>query len=85
MGSKFRRGWSPRDRSSEEEVKAWQSRPLEGVYPILYLDALRVKMRDGGTSEQADLRGDGGESGGHKEILGLWTAANEGANSGCRC
>src|SRR5262244_3125362 len=31
-----------------EEVKAWQSRPLDEVYPILYMDALRVKVRDGG-------------------------------------
>ena len=30
-----------------EEVKAWQSRPLDEVYPILYMDALRVKVRDG--------------------------------------
>ncbi|MBZ0155590.1 MAG: transposase [Alphaproteobacteria bacterium] len=29
----------------EEEVKAWQSRPLEGVYPIVYLDAIRIKIR----------------------------------------
>src|SRR5208337_2263748 len=31
-----------------EEVKAWQSRPLDEVYPIMYMDALRVKVRDGG-------------------------------------
>ena len=31
-----------------EEVKAWQSRPLEELYPIVYLDAMMVKMRDGG-------------------------------------
>jgi putative transposase len=30
-----------------EEVKAWQSRPLDETYPILYMDALRVKVRDG--------------------------------------
>ena len=30
-----------------EEVKAWQSRPLEAIYPIIYLDALVVKIRDG--------------------------------------
>ncbi|MBZ0157089.1 MAG: transposase, partial [Alphaproteobacteria bacterium] len=29
----------------EQDVKAWQSRPLEGVYPIVYLDAIRVKVR----------------------------------------
>ena len=31
-----------------EEVKAWQSRPLEELYPIVYLDATMVKIRDGG-------------------------------------
>jgi putative transposase len=31
-----------------EEVKAWQNRPLEAVYPIVYLDALHVKIRDAG-------------------------------------
>jgi len=31
-----------------EEVKAWRSRPLDALYPILYLDALQVKIRDGG-------------------------------------
>ena len=32
-----------------DEVKAWQCRPLDAVYPILYLDALQVKIRDGNT------------------------------------
>jgi putative transposase len=33
----------------EEEVRAWQSRPLDAVYPIVFLDALVVKMREDGT------------------------------------
>jgi transposase-like protein len=32
-----------------EEVRAWQSRPLDAVYPILYLDALQVKVKSGGS------------------------------------
>ena len=63
-----------------EEVKAWQSRPLDEVYPILYMDALRVKVRDGGhIQNQAIHVAMGVNLEGHKEILGLWTAQNEGA------
>jgi putative transposase len=63
-----------------EEVKAWQSRPLDEVYPILYMDALRVKVRDGGhVVNKAIHVAMGVNMEGHKEILGLWTAQNEGA------
>jgi putative transposase len=63
-----------------EEVKAWQSRPLEEVYPILYMDALRVKVRDGGHIQNKAIHvAMGVNMEGHKEILGLWTAQNEGA------
>jgi putative transposase len=63
-----------------EEVKAWQSRPLDEVYPILYMDALRVKVRDGGHVVNKSIHvAMGVNMEGHKEILGLWTAQNEGA------
>jgi len=63
-----------------EEVKAWQSRPLDEVYPILYMDALRVKVRDGGHIQNKAIHvAMGVNLEGHKEILGLWTAQNEGA------
>jgi putative transposase len=63
-----------------EEVKAWQSRPLDEVYPILYMDALRVKVRDGGHIVNKAIHvAMGVNMEGHKEILGLWTAQNEGA------
>ena len=63
-----------------EEVKTWQNRPLDEVYPILYMDALRVKVREGGhvlnkaihVAIAVNLEGS-------KEVLGLWTAQNEGA------
>src|SRR6266542_4577845 len=63
-----------------EEVKVWQSRPLEAVYPIVYLDALVIKVRDQGTvtTKSAYLAiGVNGE--GNKEVLGLWIEETEGA------
>jgi putative transposase len=63
-----------------EEVKAWQSRPLDEVYPILYMDALRVKVRDGGHIQNKAIHvAMGVNMEGHKEVLGLWTSQNEGA------
>jgi len=63
-----------------EEVKAWQSRPLDAIYPIVYLDALVVKMRtDGRVENRAVYVAIGITLAGQKEVLGLWTSANEGA------
>ena len=63
-----------------EEVKAWQSRPLEAVYPIVYLDALYVKMRhEGRVENRAVYVAIGVTLEGRKEVLGLWTSSNEGA------
>ena len=63
-----------------EEVKAWQTRPLDAVYPIMYLDALVVKMRtDGRVENRAVYVAIGITLAGMKEVLGLWTSANEGA------
>jgi putative transposase len=63
-----------------EEVKAWQSRPLEPLYPILYLDALYVKMRHEGRVENRAVNvAIGVELNGHKDVLGLWTSGSEGA------
>jgi putative transposase len=64
----------------QEEVKAWQSRPLEAVYPIVYLDALYVKMRhEGRVENRAVYVAIGVNMEGRKEVLGLWTSASEGA------
>ena len=63
-----------------EEIAAWQARPLEAVYPLVFFDALRVKIRDEGLVRNKavhialGVRHDGG-----KEILGLWLEQNEGA------
>jgi putative transposase len=63
-----------------DEVKAWQSRPLEAVYPIVYLDALYVKMRhEGRVENRAVYVAIGVTLEGRKEVLGLWTSASEGA------
>jgi putative transposase len=63
-----------------EEVQAWQGRPLEAQYPIVYLDALYVKMRDNGqVQNRAVYVAIGINLEGAKEVLGLWTNANEGA------
>ncbi len=63
-----------------EEVRAWQSRPLDPLYPIVYLDALVIKMRDNGqVQNRAVYVAIGITMEGQKEVLGLWTSANEGA------
>jgi putative transposase len=63
-----------------EEVKAWQSRPLEEIYPILYLDALVVKVRDGHqVANKAAHIAVGVDLDGTKHVLGIWVQAVEGA------
>ena len=63
-----------------EEVKLWQNRPLEELYPIVYLDALMVKVRDEGhIQNKAIYVVLGVNLEGQKEVLGLWVAQTEGA------
>src|SRR5580765_7055992 len=63
-----------------EEVRQWQSRPLEPLYPIVYFDALFVKMRHEGRIEnRAVYVAIGIRMDGTREVLGLWTANTEGA------
>jgi len=63
-----------------DEVQAWQSRSLEQLYPIVYLDALHVKMRDNGhVQNRAVYTAIAITLEGKKEVLGLWSSANEGA------
>jgi putative transposase len=63
-----------------DEVKAWQNRPLENMYPVIFLDALMVKMRhDGRVENRAVYVAIGINEEGGKEVLGLWSSANEGA------
>jgi len=63
-----------------EEVKSWQSRPLDPLYGIVYLDALYVKMRhEGRVDNRAVYVAIGVNLEGKKDVLGLWTSGNEGA------
>ncbi len=63
-----------------EGVKAWQSRPLEEVYPIVYLDALIVKVRDGHqVRNKAAHLAIGVTTEGVKQVLGIWVQNTEGA------
>jgi len=63
-----------------EEVKAWQSRPLDPIYPIVYLDCIHVKVRDtGAVRTKAVYLAIGINLNGEKEVLGLWIAQTEGA------
>lgn len=56
-----------------EEVTQWQNRPLEGMYPIVFFDALRVKIRDEGTvKNKAVYLALGIAADGTKDVLGLW-------------
>ncbi len=63
-----------------EEITAWQTRPLDSFYAILYIDALMVKVRDGGTVDnKAAYLVTGVDIDGFKHVLGIWMAASEGA------
>jgi putative transposase len=62
-----------------EEVKAWQARPLDTLYPIVYLDCIHVKVRDGSVRVKAVYLAIGINMSGEKEVLGLWIAQTEGA------
>ena len=63
-----------------DEVRAWQNRQLEAVYPIMYLDAIQFKVRDSGhIKNKAVYLAIGIGMNGLKEVLGLWIAQTEGA------
>ena len=63
-----------------EEITLWQNRPLEEVYPIIYLDAVRVKVRYNSTViNKAVYISIGVTWDGKKEVLGMWIAETEGA------
>ena len=63
-----------------EEVREWQNRPLDGVYPVVFFDALRVKIRDEGlVRNKAVYLALAITCEGEKEVLGLWIEQTEGA------
>ncbi|CAH2603404.1 transposase [Rhodovastum atsumiense] len=63
-----------------DEITTWQARPLEPVYPLVFFDALRVKIRDEGMVRNKAVHvALGVRADGTKEVLGLWLEQNEGA------
>ena len=63
-----------------EEIREWQTRPLEDVYAVVYFDAVRAKVRDEGlVRNKAVYVGIGVTCAGRKEVLGLWIEQTEGA------
>jgi putative transposase len=62
-----------------DEITEWQNRPLDAFYAILYIDALVVKVRDGGAVDnKAAYLVTGVDVDGFKHVLGIWLAAAEG-------
>ena len=63
-----------------DDVKAWQNRPLEAVYPIVFFDYIVVKVReDKRIINKAVYVALGISLTGHKDVLGLWISQNEGS------
>lgn len=63
-----------------EEVAAWQQRPIDAAYPLVFFDAIRVKIRDEGMVRNKAIHiALGVRADGAKEVLGLWVEQNEGA------
>ena len=63
-----------------DDVRAWQARPLEDVYPVVFLDALVLKIRDGGSVQRkAGYLALGVGMDGSRDVLGLWFQEAEGA------
>jgi len=63
-----------------EEVKEWQSRPLDPVYPIVYLDCIHVKVREGAVRMRTVYLAIGVTLAGEKEVFGVWLAQTEDAD-----
>jgi putative transposase len=63
-----------------DDVRAWQQRPLEDVYPVLFLDAMVLKIREGGSVQRkACYLALGVTVEGDRDVLGMWFQENEGA------
>ena len=63
-----------------DDVRAWQQRPLEDVYPVIFLDCLVLKIREGGTVQRrACYLALGVTVDGDRDVLGMWFQETEGA------
>jgi putative transposase len=64
-----------------EDMQAWASRPLLPVYAAVFIDAIRVKVRDGQVGNQLFYAAIGVDLAGHRDVLGLWAGSNTGGES----
>ena len=64
-----------------EELAEWQSRPLDSVYPVVFIDALTVKIRDGVVANRPVYLAIGVDCDGAKQMLGMWVGASTGESS----
>ena len=64
-----------------EELAEWQSRPLDRVYPVVFIDALMVKIRDGVVTNRPVYLAIGIDCDGHKQVLGLWVGPTTGESA----
>jgi putative transposase len=64
-----------------EELAEWQSRPLDGVYPVVFIDALMVKIRDGVVANRPVYLALGVDCDGAKQMLGMWVGGSTGESA----
>ena len=64
-----------------EELQEWQSRPLDQVYPVIFIDALMVKIRDGVVTNRPVYLAIGTGCEGRKHVLGLWVGPTTGESA----
>jgi transposase-like protein len=64
-----------------EEMQAWTSRPLQGVYAAIFIDAIYVKVRDGQVGNQPFYAAIGVDLAGHRDVLGLWAGKGGGESA----
>ncbi len=64
-----------------EEMQSWASRPLQGVYAAIFIDAIYVKVRDGQVGNQPFYAAIGVDLAGHRDVLGLWAGKGGGESA----
>ena len=68
------------------EMNDWFARPLDRVYPVVFIDAIQVRVRDGQVANRAFYCAIGVNVDGQRDILGIWASnGSEGASSGSGC
>jgi putative transposase len=69
-----------------EEMMAWQSRPLDSVYPVVFVDAIHLRIRDGQVANRPVYTVVGVTVDGKRDVLGLWVGdGSEARSTGIRC